>query len=75
MRLATIRDGHGTRAVRVDGDQLVDLGVADVGALLRLDGWPDIAARAGSAAGTTRPAAGAEFAAPVVHPGRSCVWV
>jgi acylpyruvate hydrolase len=31
MKLATIRDGGSTRAVRIDGDQAVDLGVPDVG--------------------------------------------
>ena len=39
MKLATIRTWTaGTRAVRVDDDQLVDLGAADVGELLAAAG-------------------------------------
>ena len=34
MKLATIRTAEGTRAVRLDGDRLVDLGHPDVGAYL-----------------------------------------
>ena len=47
MRLATIRINGGTRAVRVDGDTYVDLGVTDVGALLALPGWYERAEWAG----------------------------
>ena len=35
MRLTTIRHGDGTRAARVEGDELVLLDAADVGAVLR----------------------------------------
>jgi acylpyruvate hydrolase len=48
VRLATVRTAHGTRAVRVEDDGYVDLGAADVGALLAEDGWPERAAAAGS---------------------------
>jgi acylpyruvate hydrolase len=41
MRLATVRIDGGTRAVRVDADGYVDLGVADVGALLAEPGWSE----------------------------------
>lgn len=40
MRLATVRLADGsTRAVAQDGDELLDLGTADVGTLLREAGW------------------------------------
>lgn len=68
MRLATIRTGDGTHAVRVDGDTLVELDARDVGALLR----------AGSAApmlegvptGVEHDIATAEFAPVVLDPGK-----
>ncbi len=55
MRLATVRTSTGTRAVRVEGDRHVDLGVADVGELLSLPDWQQRARRDGevtSAEGT-----------------------
>ena len=67
MRLATIRVDGGTRAVRVDGDILVDLGVPDVGALVQRPDWREHA-RTGS--GTTYPAAGADFAPVVPAPSK-----
>lgn len=40
MKIATIRTAEGhTRAVRVDGETLTDLGAADVGELLTRPGW------------------------------------
>lgn len=39
MRLATLRTVAGTRAVRVDGDHHIDLGMSDVGALLARPDW------------------------------------
>jgi acylpyruvate hydrolase len=39
VKLATIRDGGATVAVRIDGDEAVELGAGDVGAVLRRDGW------------------------------------
>jgi acylpyruvate hydrolase len=39
MRLATIRTGSGTRAVRVDADRAVETGHPDVGALLAEADW------------------------------------
>ncbi|WP_151769686.1 fumarylacetoacetate hydrolase family protein [Streptomyces abyssomicinicus] len=62
MKLATLRTDGTTRAVRLDGEELVDLGVADVGALLARDDWRELAA---SADGTRYPVAGADLA-PVV---------
>jgi acylpyruvate hydrolase len=68
MRLATIRTGDGTHAVRVDGDTLVELDARDVGELLR----------AGSAApmlegvptGVEHDIATADFAPVVLDPGK-----
>ena len=46
MKLATVRIEGRTRAVRVEGDTLVDLGALDLGELLARDGWQEIAASA-----------------------------
>ncbi|MFE5212185.1 fumarylacetoacetate hydrolase family protein [Streptomyces sp. NPDC056600] len=62
MKLATLRTGGTTQAVRLDGDSLVELGFPDVGALLAQDDWQALAA---SAAGDRHPVDGADFA-PVV---------
>jgi len=44
MKLATLRVNGSTRAVRLDGDRLVDLGAADLGELFARDGWAERAA-------------------------------
>jgi acylpyruvate hydrolase len=44
VRLATIRRGLETHAVRFDGDDAVDIGVPDIGALLARPDWRDFAA-------------------------------
>ncbi|MCK2216983.1 fumarylacetoacetate hydrolase family protein [Actinomadura sp. ATCC 31491] len=66
MRLATVRTAGGaTRAVRVAGDTLLDLGAADVGELLARPDWPERAARA------AEPVTGHAGYAPVVpRPGK-----
>jgi len=46
MRLATLRTADGTRAVRVDDGGYVDLGLPDVGAVLRRPDWAAYAADA-----------------------------
>ncbi|MFM9694257.1 fumarylacetoacetate hydrolase family protein [Streptomyces europaeiscabiei] len=70
MRLATVRlaDRHETTtAARQEGDELVLLPYADVGALLSSgDGWQDRAARDGERV----PGAGASFAPLVPHPNK-----
>lgn len=66
MKLATIRTPGGTRAVRLDGDQLVDLGTADVGQLLADEGL----AHAAIASGTSYDASGANFAPVVPAPSK-----
>ncbi|MCM1972425.1 fumarylacetoacetate hydrolase family protein [Streptomyces sp. G1] len=67
MKLATLRTADGTRAVRLDGDRLVDLGRADLGELFAEDGWQD---RAAAATGITYPVEGADFAPVVPNPSK-----
>jgi acylpyruvate hydrolase len=66
VRLATVRNSTGTRAVRVEGEELVDLGVDDVGALLRSPDWE----RAASADGPRSGAADVEFSSLITLPGK-----
>jgi acylpyruvate hydrolase len=68
MKLATIRVGDGTRAVRVDGERLVEVGARDVGELLASS--PDALARAADASGREHALANADFAPVVTHPGK-----
>ncbi len=65
MKLATIRDGASTKAVRIDGDQAVDLGVPDVGAVLARDDWQSWAA---AADGPRRPVDGLDYAPLILRP-------
>ena len=65
MKLATIRDGGGTRAVRVDGDEAVELPAADVREVLQHDKWHEWAA---GASGPRRPVAGLDYAPLVPSP-------
>ena len=67
MRLATIRDGSsGTTAVRIDGEEAVELaGSADVGDVLRRDRWRSWAERAD---GPRRPVDGLDYAPLVTNP-------
>jgi acylpyruvate hydrolase len=74
MRLLTLRTGTGTGtgqntvAVRQDGDTLTEIdGFADVGALLRTEGWEGTAKAAN---GATHPYDGADLAAVVPFPGK-----
>lgn len=67
MKLATIRTADGTRAVRLDGESLVDLGYADLGELFAEDGWQD---KAAAASGALCPAEGADFAPVVTNPSK-----
>jgi acylpyruvate hydrolase len=74
VKLATIRVGGATRAVRVDGDVLVDLGTSDLGELLGHDDWADRARTAGGGVGVggvaAYPAAGADYAPVVPRPSK-----
>jgi acylpyruvate hydrolase len=65
MRLATIRDGGRTVAVRADGDEAVELPATDVREVLDREGWQDWAAAAG---GPRRPIAGLDFAPLIPSP-------
>lgn len=65
MKLATIRLGDRTAAVRVDGDTLVDLGLPDVGAVLAAPGGLEAAS---AADGRRYAGADAEFAPLVPRP-------
>ena len=67
MKLATLRVDGGTRAVRLDGDTLVDLGYPDLGVLFAQDDWATIAA---NATGTAWPAEGADLAPVVPNPSK-----
>ncbi|MGW9111710.1 fumarylacetoacetate hydrolase family protein [Microbacterium sp. NPDC055683] len=71
MRLATLRLEGATRAVRIDGDVAVEIdGAADVGALLRDTRWKE---RSASAQGRSHDIASledAQWAPPVVSPGK-----
>ncbi|MFB7917101.1 fumarylacetoacetate hydrolase family protein [Streptomyces sp. NPDC056061] len=66
MKLATIRTTDGTRAVRLDGDRLVDLGYADLGELFAEADWQAAAA----ASGPTHPVEGIDFAPVVPNPSK-----
>jgi 2-keto-4-pentenoate hydratase/2-oxohepta-3-ene-1,7-dioic acid hydratase in catechol pathway len=70
MKLATLRVNGSTRAVRLDGDRLVDLGAADLGELFERDGWAAEAAAADAATATTYPVEGADFAPVVPRPSK-----
>lgn len=70
MKLATIRTPDGTRAVRVDGDTVVeiDAGLAtDVGTLLERPDWREVA---GAADGRSHPWASLDLAPVVPRPGK-----
>ncbi|MBO2463234.1 fumarylacetoacetate hydrolase family protein [Actinomadura violacea] len=67
MKLSTIRTAAGTRAVRLDGDRLVDLGYPDVGALLD---DPDWRAKAAGASGEAHDLDGVDFAPVVPRPSK-----
>jgi acylpyruvate hydrolase len=65
MRLATIRTGGATAAVRIDGDEAVELGVADVGELLTVPGWRTL-----PGTGVRHAVAGLDYAPVVPRPGK-----
>ena len=67
MKLATIRIPEGTRAVRVDGTTLTDIGARDVREVLEREDWQQSAAEAG---GQTRDLADADFAPLVPGPSK-----
>ncbi|MCW2935439.1 MAG: 2-hydroxyhepta-2,4-diene,7-dioate isomerase [Actinomycetia bacterium] len=72
MRLATLRTGAGTTAARLDGDTLIPLDAADVGALLAAAhaAGSDLADAPVRAGAVPVPVAGADFAQVVVNPAK-----
>ncbi len=66
MRLVTIRTSDGTRAARLDGDQVVELEDRDVGALLA--GGSERLETARSAGGAARPLADVDLAPVIPRP-------
>jgi acylpyruvate hydrolase len=68
MRLVTIRTSEGTHAGRIEGDEVVQLDAADVGALLA--SGPDWAERAGDAIGPRHPLDDVELAPVVPRPSK-----
>jgi 2-keto-4-pentenoate hydratase/2-oxohepta-3-ene-1,7-dioic acid hydratase in catechol pathway len=70
MKLATLRVDGSTRAVRLDGDRLVDLGSADLGAFLSQDDWAAKAAAVDAGTAETYPVEGADFAPVVPQPSK-----
>jgi 2-keto-4-pentenoate hydratase/2-oxohepta-3-ene-1,7-dioic acid hydratase in catechol pathway len=67
MKLATARIQGSTRAVRVEGDSLIDLGHADLGELLARPDWKNHAA---TSRGSSYPIEGTEFATLVTRPSK-----
>ena len=65
MRLATIRTGGTTAAVRIDGDDAIELGVADVGELLTLENWRTMPGN-----GVRHAGAGLDYAPVIPRPGK-----
>lgn len=71
MKLATLRIAGATRAVALDGSDLVDLGATDVGAFLAEPDWANLAAAAiRDDAASRYDAAAAEFATLVPTPSK-----
>jgi len=68
MRLATIRTGDGTHAVRIDGDTLIELDARDVGDLLRAG--DAVGMLEGVPTGVEHDLASADFAPVVLDPGK-----
>ena len=65
MRLATIRTGGGTKAVRIDDDDAVETGHSELVELLAEPEWRAVAAEA---AGPRHELAGLDYASVVVRP-------
>jgi acylpyruvate hydrolase len=65
VKLATIRQGASTRAVRIDGNTYVELDAPDVGSVLQRDDWESWAA---SATGTGGDVDGLDYAPLIPRP-------
>jgi acylpyruvate hydrolase len=67
MRLATIRTTDGLRAVRIEGDNAIEIGEPDVGALLANSGWRQHVA---TASGPSHPVSSLNYAPVVPQPSK-----
>jgi acylpyruvate hydrolase len=67
MRLATIRTTHGSRAVRIEGDNAIEFGEPDVGALLANPDWRQHVA---TASGPSHPVSSLNYAPVVPRPSK-----
>lgn len=70
LRLGTLRTGGGTVAVRVDDDEAVETGHADVGDLLHDPGWRETAAAADGRRHALAHLPPAAWAPPVLRPSK-----
>jgi acylpyruvate hydrolase len=71
VKLATIRVDGTTRAVLADGDEIIDLGVADVGQFLAHADWRERAAASAAGSGAvTYPVSEVDFAPLVPNPSK-----
>lgn len=70
MRLGTLRRPGGSVAVRVDEDRAVEVGAADVGALLADPAWRERAARADGPAHRLADLRPTDWAPPVLWPAK-----
>jgi acylpyruvate hydrolase len=68
VKLATLRTGGGTVAVRVDERELVEIGPADVGELLQHADWRERAERASGARHRVDDGGSPDLAPLVLHP-------
>jgi acylpyruvate hydrolase len=66
MRVATIRTGRGTSAVRIDGEVATELPFTSVDELLHSADWR----AAATAAGPSRPTPGLNYGPVVIHPAK-----
>jgi acylpyruvate hydrolase len=67
MRLATIRTAEGTAAVRLDGDTAIEIGAADVRAILSVPHWEE---KAQSRDGRIHHLSSVQFAPVIPNPGK-----
>lgn len=74
MKLATLRlpesEGGPNRAVKLDGDVLIDLGSEDLGAFLALPNWHEVASSVDAGSAATYSVEDADFAPVVPRPSK-----
>jgi acylpyruvate hydrolase len=67
MKLVTFRTANGHRAGRLDGHRVTEIDAADVGALMRQEGWREVAA---NATGTEHDLSDLDLAPVIPSPGK-----